>query len=105
LLHSAQDIYLNVFYFSFGLISCWMAWRTGGLEAGIALHVVNNVIAMAVFPFSDFSGAFNRQAGSASSWDVLPLAAVLLASTGLVEWQVRRRKPIAVAAPGVPAQV
>jgi membrane protease YdiL (CAAX protease family) len=99
-LHMAQDIYLNAFYFSFGMISCWMAWRTGGLEAGIALHVVNNVIAMAVLPFSDFSGIFNRQAGSANSMDVLPLAAVMLASMGLVEWQVRRRKPVAVAAPG-----
>jgi len=99
-LHTAQDIYLNAFYFSFGMISCWMAWRTGGLEAGIALHVVNNVVAMAVFPFSDFSGLFNRQAGSANPMDVLPLAAVMLVSMGLVEWQVRRRKPVAVAAPG-----
>ena len=99
-LHAAQDIYLNAFYFSFGMISCWMAWRTGGLEAGIALHVVNNVIAMAVLPFSDFSGLFNRQAGSANPMDVLPLAAVMLVSMGLVEWQVRRRKPVAVAAPG-----
>jgi len=99
-LHAAQDIYLNAFYFSFGMISCWMAWRTGGLEAGIALHVVNNVVAMAVFPFSDFSGLFNRQAGSANPMDVLPLAAVMLVSMGLVEWQVRRRKPVAVAAPG-----
>ena len=99
-LHLAQDVYLNTFYFTFGMISCWMAWRTGGLEAGIALHVVNNVIAMAVLPFSDFSGIFNRQAGSANPMDVLPLAAVMLASMGLVEWQVRRRKPVAVAAPG-----
>jgi membrane protease YdiL (CAAX protease family) len=99
-LHAAQDIYLNAFYFSFGMISCWMAWRTGGLEAGIALHVVNNMVAMAVLPFSDFSGLFNRQAGSANPMDVLPLAAVMLASMGLVEWQVRRQKPVAVAAPG-----
>ena len=101
-LHMAQDIYLNGFYFSFGMLSCWMAWRTGGLEAGIALHVVNNVTAMAVFPFSDFSGVFDRQAGSANPMDVLPLAAVMLASMGLVEWQARRWKPIAVAAPSAP---
>ena len=99
-LHLAQDVYLNTFYFTFGMIACWMAWRTGGLEAGIALHVVNNVLAMAVLPFSDFSGIFNRQAGNANPVDVLSLAAVMLASMGLVEWQVRRRKPMAVAAPG-----
>jgi membrane protease YdiL (CAAX protease family) len=101
-LHLAQDIFLNIFYFSFGMLSCWMAWRTGGLEAGIAMHVVNNMFAMAVLPFSDFSGMMDRQAGSASAWDVLPLAAVMLASMGLVEWQVRRRKLVAVAAPGSP---
>ncbi|HEY8663184.1 MAG TPA: CPBP family glutamic-type intramembrane protease [Propionibacteriaceae bacterium] len=99
-LHLAQDVYLNTFYFTFGMIACWMAWRTGGLEAGIALHVVNNVLAMAVLPFSDFSGIFNRQAGNANPVDVLSLAAVMLTSMGLVEWQVRRRKPMAVAAPG-----
>ena len=99
-LHSAQDIFLNIFYFSFGLLSCWMAWRSGGLEAGIAMHVVNNMFAMAVLPFSDVSGMMNRQAGSASALDVIPLAAVMLACMGLVEWQVRRRKPVAVAAPG-----
>lgn len=99
-LHAAQDIYLNTFYFTFGMISCWMAWRTGGLEAGIALHVVNNVLAMATLPFSDFSKLFDRQAGSANVMDVAPLALVMLASVGLVEWQVRRRKPVAVAAPG-----
>ena len=99
-LHAAQDMYLNAFYFSFGMISCWMAWRTGGLEAGIAMHVVNNVLSMAVLPFSDFSRLFDRQAGSAGVMDVFPLVIVLLASMGLVEWQVRRRKPVAVAAPG-----
>ena len=104
-LHAAQDIYLNTFYFTFGMISCWMAWRTGGLEAGIALHVVNNVLAMAVFPFSDFSRLFDRQAGSANVLDVAPLALVMLASMGLVEWQVRRRKPVAVAAPGAAVSI
>lgn len=99
-LHGADDIYLNIFYFSFGMLSCWMAWRTGGLEAGIALHVVNNVTAMAVLPFSDFSGLFDRGAGSASLIDVLPTGVLLLVSMGIVEWQSRRHNPVAVASPG-----
>ena len=101
LLHNVQDIYLNIFYFTFAMLSCWMAWRTGGLEAGIAMHVVNNMFAMAVLPFTDFSGMFDRGAGSSGSLlETLPLAAVLLACVGIVEWQARTRKPIAVAAPG-----
>ncbi len=100
MLHMAKDPYLNGFYFTFGMVACWMAWRTGGLEASIAMHVVNNVLAMATLPFSDFSGIFNREAGSASFVAVIPLAVVMLACVGIVEWQARRRTPVAVAAPG-----
>lgn len=100
-LHMARDPYLNAFYFTFGMVACWMVWRTGGLEASIAMHVVNNVLAMATLPFSDFSGIFNREAGSANFIAVIPLAVVMLACVGIVEWQVRTRKPVAVAAPGL----
>ncbi|MGV8848036.1 MAG: CPBP family intramembrane glutamic endopeptidase [Propionibacteriaceae bacterium] len=99
-LHAARDPYLNAFYFTFGMIACWMAWRTGGLEASIAMHVVNNVLAMSVLPFSDFSGMFERGVGSANALDLAPLVIVLLACVGIVEWQVRRNKPVAIAAPG-----
>ncbi|MGW4796519.1 CPBP family intramembrane glutamic endopeptidase [Nonomuraea sp. NPDC004297] len=34
--------------FSFGAVMAWLAVRTGGLEAPIALHVVNNVVAFGV---------------------------------------------------------
>lgn len=99
-LHAAQDPYLNAFYFTFGMVACWMAWRTGGLEASIAMHVVNNVLAMSVLPFSDFSSMFERGVGSANALDLAPLALVMLACVGIVEWQVRRNKPVAIAAPG-----
>jgi uncharacterized protein len=99
-LHAAQDPYLNAFYFTFGMAASWMVWRTGGLEASIAMHVVNNVLSEATMPFSDISGMFDRQTGSAGVWDVLPLAVVMVLSLAIVEWQVRTRKPLAVAAPG-----
>ncbi len=100
LLHAAQDPYLNAFYFTFGMTACWMAWRTGGLEASIAMHVVNNVLAMSVLPFSDFSGIFERGAGSANALELVPLALVMIACVGIVEWQVRRKKPVADRRPG-----
>ncbi|NJP96929.1 CPBP family intramembrane metalloprotease [Nonomuraea sp. FMUSA5-5] len=34
--------------FSFGAVMAWLAVRTGGLEAPIALHVVNNVVAFGI---------------------------------------------------------
>ncbi|HSN12222.1 MAG TPA: CPBP family intramembrane glutamic endopeptidase [Propionibacteriaceae bacterium] len=99
-LHAAQDPYLNAFYFTFGMAASWMAWRTGGLEASIAMHVVNNVVSEVTMPFTDISGTFDRQTGAASAWDIIPLAVLMVTTVALIEWQVRRRKPLAVAAPG-----
>jgi membrane protease YdiL (CAAX protease family) len=45
LAHGAQNPPLFFDRFAFGLIAGWLVTRTGGLEAGIALHVVNNIVA------------------------------------------------------------
>lgn len=65
--HNAQDPWLNLFYFVFGMVACYLTWRTGGLEAAIALHCVNNLIAMTFVPFSDMSGLFDRGEGTGSA--------------------------------------
>jgi membrane protease YdiL (CAAX protease family) len=45
LLHGTQNLPLFVDRLAFGLLAGILVWRTGGLEAGIAAHVVNNVCA------------------------------------------------------------
>lgn len=35
-----------------GAVAAWLAWRTGGLEAAIAIHVVNNLIAFGFMTFA-----------------------------------------------------
>jgi membrane protease YdiL (CAAX protease family) len=45
LAHGDQDPWLFADRFAFGLTASWLVWRTGGLEAGIAMHVVNNLVA------------------------------------------------------------
>ncbi|WP_375431925.1 lysostaphin resistance A-like protein [uncultured Friedmanniella sp.] len=45
LLHGTQNLPLFVDRLAFGLLAAVLVWRTGGLEAGIAAHVVNNVLA------------------------------------------------------------
>ncbi len=45
LLHGTQNLPLFVDRLAFGLLAALLVWRTGGLEAGIAAHVVNNVFA------------------------------------------------------------
>jgi hypothetical protein len=45
LAHGVQNFPLFFDRFMFGLIAGWLVIRTGGLEAGIALHVLNNLLA------------------------------------------------------------
>lgn len=98
-LHLAQDPWLNVFYFAFGVLASWIAWRTGGLEASVALHVVNNMVAEALMPFTDFSGMLDRSAGQGSPVLLVHLA-VLAMVVALLAWQARRRQVVVASAPG-----
>lgn len=43
--HGGQNFPLFFDRFAFGLIAGWLVIRTGGLEAGIALHILNNFLA------------------------------------------------------------
>lgn len=98
--HSAQDHLLNLFYFSFGLVACWLTWRTGGLEAAIAMHLVNNLTAMIVLPFSDISGLFDRQEGAAQASDLALVLPPMLIALLLIELVARRSRVVTTSAPG-----
>ncbi|MGC3992885.1 MAG: CPBP family intramembrane metalloprotease [Propionicimonas sp.] len=102
LLHGAGDPWLNAFYLLFAVTSSVLVWRTGGLEASIALHVCNNMISEAFMPFTDISGLFNREAGTAGPETLWQMAAVLLVA-GLMLWQARKLKLQRKAAPAAPA--
>ena len=47
LAHGVQDAWLFGDRFAFALVASWLAWRTGGLEAPVALHVMNNLVSLA----------------------------------------------------------
>ena len=50
--------------FMFGLIAAWLVIRTGGLEAGIALHMLNNCLAFGfAIAFTDLDSALDRRRG------------------------------------------
>lgn len=89
-LHGAGDPWLNVYYFTFGLVGSWLTWRTGGLEAAIAIHVVNNMLSEAFLPFVDMSGMFDREAGAADPTILINMA-VLVIAVVVVEFLARRR--------------
>lgn len=86
----------------FGLMAGYLVIRTGGLEASIAVHAVNNITLM-IF---DSLGMFSASDGG-GPLDLIPTVIMNLAFIGLVERSVRRhgivrlRPPIPVPPPRV----
>ena len=99
-LHLAQDLWLNFFYLTFGALASYVTWRTGGLEAAVAVHVTNNLLSEALMPWTDFSDMMNRSAGKGDPSVLLPIAGMTLA-IGLLIWMAKRQGVMVVNAPGV----
>lgn len=88
-LHASTDVWLNVVYFSMGAIGSWLVWRTGGLEGAVAIHVVNNMIGMAILPFQDMEAQFDRSSGVGGPELLLQVLTMLLAGL-LIAWLAKR---------------
>ena len=89
-MHGASDPWLNLVYFVLGALLSWITWRTGGLEAAAAFHIVNNTVAFALVPFQDVADLFDRSAGAAGPIVLIQLvaSAVIVA---LLDVLARRR--------------
>jgi uncharacterized protein len=89
LAHGAQDAPVFVDRLAFGLVSGVLVIATGGLEAGIAMHVLNNFLAYGfALAFSDMTSALNPTGGS---WWTLPTTLTQsLVYLGLAVWAARR---------------
>jgi membrane protease YdiL (CAAX protease family) len=74
LAHGGQNFPLFFDRFAFGLMAGLTVILVGGLEAGIALHILNNLLAFAVaIVFGDLQGALTV---SEASWWQLPVTLV-----------------------------
>lgn len=92
--HTTHDAWSFVDRLFFGLAMCWLTWRTGGLEAAIALHVTYNVLlGLAV-------GATGRMGSMLDASTVDPLGALTsmggtaLAVLAVAWWAHDRRVPV-----------
>lgn len=100
LLHGGQNAPLFLHRFAFGLIAGWLVLKTGGLEAAIAAHVVNNVVA---FGYAALSGTMvaTRTVTEASwvelLWNLAGFGAFAVAAI----WLAKRMK-LATTTPAVP---
>ncbi|MFF3438382.1 CPBP family intramembrane glutamic endopeptidase [Streptosporangium sp. NPDC002721] len=78
--------------FAFGALMGWLAVRTGGLEAAIALHVVNNVLAFGV---SGADGTLSEALKQGSvPWQTLAGTVVQLGLYAIVVLVLARRRRI-----------
>jgi uncharacterized protein len=69
------------------------AWRTGGLEAGIAMHAVNNILTFfVVVVFGGWSQAFVGAQTSGTPMMLLLAVAANGVALGLILWQAKRVK-------------
>lgn len=86
----------------FAIAAGWLTWRTGGLEAAIALHVVNNLLAF-LLALAGLGDVNDSSPGLASFfWSLVVIAAY----TGAVEWMFRRAtlgRTLVLTPPAAPA--
>ncbi|GLW07525.1 hypothetical protein Misp01_26550 [Microtetraspora sp. NBRC 13810] len=83
--------------FAFGALMGWLAIRTGGLEAPIALHVINNVLGLGLSSASGSLGDALRQ-GSVP-WQSLAGTLVQLTIFAVAVLALVRRRNIATTSP------
>ncbi|QNN52079.1 CPBP family intramembrane glutamic endopeptidase [Nocardioides mesophilus] len=87
--HGAQNFPLFFDRFAFGLIAGWLVVHTGGLEAGIAMHILNNFLAFGLaLMLGDISESLNV---SSISWWNIPVTVTQAGVYALlVVWLARK---------------
>ncbi|MGO4958349.1 lysostaphin resistance A-like protein [Luteococcus sp. Sow4_B9] len=101
LFHGVQNVPLFVDRFGFGLLAGALVVWTGGLEAGIACHVANNVFA---FGWAAFSGGIAQaRALQAIGWADAASDLLGFALFAAIAWWISRRMHLATRTPSVTA--
>ena len=89
LAHGAQDAPIFFDRFAFGVVAGLLVILTGGLEAAVAMHVLNNWLAFGLaLAFGDMTSALNPEG---SSWWNIPITIVrAVVYLALAVWVARR---------------
>jgi len=107
LFHGTQNLPLFLYRFAFGILAGVLVVKTGGLEAGIAAHVVNNVVA---YGYAVLSGTVvATHAVTEIGWVELAWSLAGFGAFAAVAVWIARRMQVAITTPGVrfggPAEV
>jgi membrane protease YdiL (CAAX protease family) len=92
--------------FVFALVAGYVTWRTGGIEAGIALHTANNTIAFLILA-SSVTGGTQNTGGTGDPISLLISVLTMGLYVVAIEWLARRRRIVAELLPvaAVPERV
>lgn len=89
--HGSPDVWVLGSLGAFALTAGLATWRTGGLEAGIAIHAVNNIgVFFSVILLGGWQDAFVGS-GTKSTWAAFAVTVLVHAVVlSLILWQARR---------------
>lgn len=90
-IHGATDPWLNFFYFVLGCLLSYLTWRTGGLEAAVAVHIINNMLGFGFIAFQDVTTLFDRSEGTGGPFVLVQMLAMVIL-TAVIEVMARRGK-------------
>lgn len=101
LLHAADEPWLNAYYLTVAVTFTLLTWRTGGLEAAIVMHIVNNLLGELTLPFSpdDFSHLFDRGVGTAGPSTLIQIGVTVFVGA-MLWWRASRLGVTRATAPG-----
>ncbi|WP_144794692.1 CPBP family intramembrane glutamic endopeptidase [Kocuria palustris] len=75
------------------VVAGWVTWRTGGLEAAISLHVVNNLFATVIMLFVPYDPAAQSES---VGWFGFTSSAVMQIAFALIAIRIAKRSGLAV---------
>ena len=98
LAHGAADPWLWAYYAVFGLVMAALTHFSGGIEAPVVVHAVNNVTMFIIALFSgEMSNAFDRGEGTGGVFMLFPMVALIVIAGVLT--LVARWKKVETVAP------
>ncbi len=104
LAHGSLDPWVLLDIGALAVAACYLNWRTGGLETGIALHVVNNVtVGIITITVGGYADSFVDTTTTGTPLTLAQSLLVLGIAIALLLWQLRRHPLQRTSLPAVTA--
>jgi membrane protease YdiL (CAAX protease family) len=101
--HGSMDVWIWLDLAALAVLGCWLTWRTGGLEAAMALHIVNNLtVTFSGILLGGLEESYVSESTTGSPVAALMSWVVMGLATALLLW-VAKRKGLAPAGHTEPA--